>query len=64
MAIWKNHPDLMERLYEAQNHEANINQDIVTFCAFFETRAELERHVLHYENRVLAFVPKKRGRRA
>lgn len=48
---WKDAPDLMDRLGKAQNHPANINQDIMTFVGFMSSRAELERHVAHYEER-------------
>ena len=64
MSIWKNNPELMARLTTAQNHEANINQDIMTFCAFFDTVEELERHVKHYEERAANYVAPKRRRRA
>ena len=65
MSVWKNNPELMARLTTAQNHEANINQDIMTFCAFYDTKEELERHVEHYEERAANYVaPKKRKRRA
>ena len=65
MSIWKQNPDLMTRLAAAQNHEANINQDIMTFVAFFDTREELLQHVEHYEERAANYVaPTKRRRRA
>jgi hypothetical protein len=51
MATWKQNPDLMDRLATAQNHPANVNQDIMTFAGFCDSREELERHVLHYEAR-------------
>ncbi len=62
--MWKQNPDLMARLTSAQNHEANINQDIMTFVAFFNTREELLRHVEHYEDRAANYVAPKRRRRA
>lgn len=62
--MWKQNPDLMARLTSAQNHEANINQDIMTFVAFFDTREELLRHVEHYEDRAANYVAPKRRRRA
>lgn len=49
MAIWNENKDLMDRLARAQNHPANINQDIMTFAGFCDTREELERHVERYE---------------
>lgn len=64
MSVWKNNPELMARLTTAQNHEANINQDIMTFCAFFTTVEQLERHVEHYEERAANYVPLKKRRRA
>jgi len=62
--MWKQNPDLMARLTSAQNHEANINQDIMTFVAFFNTREELLRHVERYEDRAANYVAPKRRRRA
>lgn len=41
----------LNRLSKAQNHPANVNQDIMTFTAFFKTQEELERHIKHYEDR-------------
>jgi hypothetical protein len=65
MSVWKSNPELMARLGKAQNHPANINQDIMTFCAFFDTVEELERHVVHYEDRAANYVaPKRRSRKA
>jgi len=46
---WKDAPDLMDRLSLAQNHPANVNQDIMTFAAFMDSRAELELHVSRAE---------------
>lgn len=63
MSVWKQNPELMARLAKAQNHEANINQDIMTFCAFFETREQLVRHVECYEKRAAEYVAPKRRRR-
>ena len=63
MSVWKNNPELMTRLAKAQNHEANITQDIMTFCAFFDTVEELERHVVCYERRAAEYVAPKRRRR-
>lgn len=48
---WKNHPDLMARLTTAQNHPKNIRQDIMTCVGFFDSEAELIRHVEFYEGR-------------
>jgi len=54
-----------DRLSKAQNNPANINQDIMTFTAFFETEAELEKHIQYYEERAAQYVtPKKRKRAA
>ena len=64
MSVWKQIPELMARLTSAQNHEANINQDIMTFCAFFTTVEQLERHVEHYEQQAAEYVSPKRRRRA
>ena len=54
---WKQEPELMARLGAVQNHPANINQDIMTFAGMVSSRAELERHVLHYEGRAAAWMP-------
>lgn len=51
MAIWKQNPDLMQRLQAAQNHPANLGIDIVTFAGMCDSRAELEAHVVRYEQR-------------
>jgi hypothetical protein len=61
---WKAAPDLMARLTAAQNHPANLSQDIVTFAGFCESRAELEAHVARYEEYAARWVAPKRGRRA
>ena len=61
--MWKQNQDLMTRLATAQNHDANINQDIMTFVAFFNTREELLRHVEYYKNRAANYVAPKRRRR-
>ncbi len=46
--VWKANPDLMRRLSDAQNAlERPI--DIMTFAGLCDTRSELERHVIHYE---------------
>jgi uncharacterized protein YicC (UPF0701 family) len=60
---WKQCPDLMARLSDAQNHEANINQDIMTWAGFCDTREELERHVAHYEERAAKYVAPVKARR-
>ena len=44
---WRDAPDLMRRLEAAQN--LHTNQDIITFAGFFDSRAELEAHVVRYE---------------
>lgn len=62
---WRQAPDLMARLTAAQNHPANVSQDIMTFAGFCDTRAELEAHVVRYETIAANWVaPTKRGRRA
>jgi hypothetical protein len=48
MSVWKQNPDLMERLVAAQNRLTRPI-DIVTFAAFCDTREELEAHVVRYE---------------
>jgi hypothetical protein len=52
MAIftWKDAPDLMVRLTRAQNRLA-APIDIMTFAGFCNSREELERHVLRYEQK-------------
>jgi len=55
----------MSRLADAQNHPANIGQDIMTWAAMCDTREELEAHVLHAEDRAVRYVaPKRRQRKA
>lgn len=51
MSVWRDNPDLMDRLSSPQNKKENINIDIMTFAGFCETREELETHVEYYENR-------------
>lgn len=63
MSVWRSNPDLMSRLSVAQNHEANIRQDIMTFAAFFDTRAELLAHVERYERRAAEYQSPSRRRR-
>jgi hypothetical protein len=50
---WRQEPELMARLRNAQNDPANENQDIMTIVGFFESREELERHVRRYELKAL-----------
>jgi hypothetical protein len=50
MPTWKANPDLMERLIAAQNR-LRTPIDIVTFAGMCDSRAELEAHVLRYEER-------------
>ena len=61
--MWKQNLDLMSRLATVQNHEANINQDIMTCAGFLDTREELLRHVEYYENRAANYVAPKRRRK-
>jgi hypothetical protein len=50
---WRQEPELMERLRNVQNDPANEHQDILTIVGFFESREELERHVVRYELKAL-----------
>ena len=59
MCTWKENPDLMTRLIAAQNSPAHADQDILTFAAFCDDRAELLAHVEHCERRA-ATTPAKR----
>lgn len=52
LPVWRQCPDLMDRLIRAQSRISNI--DIVTFAAFCDTRDELLRHVEAYEARTAA----------
>lgn len=62
---WTQAPDLMARLTTAQNHPANTNIEIMTFAGMCDSRAELERHVVRYEEYAAAYVaPKRRARKA
>jgi hypothetical protein len=44
---WKAEPELMARLIAAQNK--NDHQDILTIVGFFESREQLEAHVVRNE---------------
>lgn len=57
MATWKQNPDLMARLVEAQNHPKNCNIDILTFAGMCDSREELERHVVRYEKAADTYDP-------
>lgn len=52
MAIWQQHPDLMDRLNAVQNRDTR--RDIVSFAGLCESREELERHVVACEDRQAA----------
>jgi hypothetical protein len=64
MSIWKANPDLMARLAAAQNHPANIDQDIMTFAGFCDSREELLAHVVRYELKAAVYLAPKRHWRA
>jgi hypothetical protein len=64
MSTWKANPDLMARLTAAQNHPANISQDIMTFAGFCDSRTELMAHVVRYELKAAVYVAPGRTRRA
>lgn len=49
--------DLMDRLAEVQNHPCFEHQDIMTWAAMCDDRAELERHVVRNEERAARWVP-------
>lgn len=61
---WKDAPDLMARLTTAQNHEANINQDIMTWAGLCDSRQELEAHVVRNEQSAAEYVAPRRRRKA
>ena len=48
MAAWRQNPDLMDRLTQAQN-ALRAPIDIMTFAGMCDSREELERHVVRYE---------------
>lgn len=48
---WKDAPDLMAALATAQNHPANIGQDIMSFAGMCDSRDELELHLCRAEIR-------------
>jgi len=48
---WKDAPDLMADLAKAQNHPANVDQDIMSFAGLCSSRDELALHVARYEIR-------------
>jgi hypothetical protein len=61
---WRDEPELMARLTRAQNHPANCDtQDIMTFAGFCDSKAELEAHVVRYEEKCLSYVPPRRKSR-
>ncbi len=62
-AIWKDCPDLMQRLEYAQNSPVFEHQDILTWAAMCDTREELERHVVNCEERSAKYVASARRRR-
>lgn len=64
MSIWKANPDLMARLTAAQNHEANLGQDIMTFAGFCDSREELLAHVARYELKAAVYVAPVKKKRA
>jgi hypothetical protein len=64
MSTWKQNPDLMERLTEAQNSPALEHQDVMTWAAMCSTRDELLRHVENCERRAENYVALAKTRRA
>jgi hypothetical protein len=48
---WKQSPELMDRLSNAQNHPRNTNVDIMTFAGFCGSEGALRQHVEYYEAR-------------
>lgn len=50
MAVWKQNPDLMDRLIAAQN-SLRTPIDIVSFAGMCDSRDELLAHVERYEAR-------------
>ena len=56
MCTWKANPDLMERLATAQNHPKYEHQDILTWAAMCDDRAELLRHVERCEQKCAEYV--------
>lgn len=56
--------DLMARLVKAQNHPANVHQDITTWAGFCDTRTELEAHVVRNEEAAASYVAPSRKRSA
>jgi hypothetical protein len=49
--------DLMDRLAHAQNHPCFAHQDIMTWAAMCDDRAELEAHVVRNEQQAARWVP-------
>jgi len=62
--IWRDCPDLMARLEEAQNSPALEHVDVMTFAAMCDTRDDLTRHVENCEQRVRFYVQPRKRRRA
>jgi hypothetical protein len=48
---WRDAPDLMDRLRDAQNHPRNCAIDIMTFAGMCDSRPELLAHVERYEQK-------------
>lgn len=62
MSIWKQNPELMNRLIACQNSKACIHIDILTFAGMVDSIEELRKHVERYETYVSQYKPrKKRG---
>jgi len=59
---WRDTPDLIERLTEAQNSQALEHQDVMTWAGMCDSREELERHVVTCEGRVARWVAPVRRR--
>lgn len=51
----KMNAEQVRRLLKTQNHPVNVNQDIMTFTAFFTTEDEVENHIKGYEQRAEKF---------
>lgn len=49
LPVWRQRPDLMQRLIKVQNTPCFENLDIVSFAGFCDTDEELERMVSDHE---------------
>jgi hypothetical protein len=47
--------DQFKRLVIAQNHPANINEDIISYVNFFKDNKKVENHIKKYEHKATVY---------